>query len=200
MTQRLENPTWFDVDGDNTYALDWPLTKDSVVVEVGGYEGRWSSRIAKKYGCTLHVYEPQKWAYEKLLQLGLDIPNYNVHNYAIGDETKIDALMGEFGTDACSFLVTTRERGTGSMVRADMALYPLSEIDLMMINIEGYEFKLLLYMIECGLLKKVKRLCVQWHLFADPDGQQYEAIKHVFDRHYHQLWSFFPTLEAWERN
>jgi hypothetical protein len=36
-------------------ALDWPLTAESVVVEVGGYKGRWALQIAERYAPRLMV-------------------------------------------------------------------------------------------------------------------------------------------------
>lgn len=191
--------TWREADGDNTYAINWPLDAESHVVEVGGFEGRWSKQIYDKYGCYVDVYEPQEWAAKKLDEVALTRTGYNVHNYALGETTKIQEPMGEFGTDACSFLhVGDRVQGVGSMLRADMALHSFEVIDLMMINIEGYEYKLLEYMIECGLLKKIKRLCIQWHEFADPTGEHRANILFVLEKYFRLLWSFYPTLEAWE--
>ena len=45
-------------------AIDWPLNHESVVVEVGGYTGRWALQIADRYAPRLFVFEPQFWAFE----------------------------------------------------------------------------------------------------------------------------------------
>ena len=60
----------------------------------------------------------------------------------------------------------SREQGFGNLVEAGEALAPLgSKISLMILNMEGYEFRLLPYLMKKGLLGQVKRLAVQWHPF-----------------------------------
>ena len=56
---------WTEVDGDNTLALDWPIDENSIVFEIGGYEGRWSLQMAEKYNPRLYIFEPQDWARER---------------------------------------------------------------------------------------------------------------------------------------
>lgn len=58
--------TWREKDGDNTYALDWPIRENSLVWEIGGYEGRWAAQMVEKFDPTLHIFEPQDWAFRKL--------------------------------------------------------------------------------------------------------------------------------------
>jgi hypothetical protein len=46
----------------------------------------------------------------------------------------------------------------------------------------------------------VRRLAVQWHTFADPTKELYEKlIEKLHACGYARLWSFWPTLEAYER-
>jgi len=45
----MSNTTWFEVDGDNTLALDWKIDEHSIVWEIGGFEGRWAAQIQEKY-------------------------------------------------------------------------------------------------------------------------------------------------------
>jgi FkbM family methyltransferase len=151
---------WQDVNGDETYAIDWPLNSYSTVCEVGAYEGRWSKQIMKRYNCTVHAFEPQSWAVVKLIMLQKDFPKLIIHPYALGNrETVLE--MGEFETDACSFLLQgTRKGGKGEMRDAAAVLAAISEeqnkaIDLMMMNIEGYEYELAqLPVLESGAIRQ----------------------------------------------
>lgn len=192
-------PTWFEVDGDNTYALDWPLDSDSIVIEVGAYKGRWSQQIHERYDCLVLAFEPQHWAYTLLEEYADIHSRYWAYNYALGVSNST-LQMGEFETDACSFLPSGRIQGQGKMRRVEEVLaVDDAPCDLMMVNIEGYEYTLLPYMIEKGLLvpNKIARIVVQWHLFADPYHDNLKRITAHLDSHYQKLWSFFPTLEAW---
>lgn len=190
---------WNEVDGDNTFAIDWPLDRSSIVYEVGAFKGRWAKQIIDKYGCTVYAFEPQHWAFRELIKLQDDYPTLIPCNYALGVETKQDVPMGEFETDACSFLhVGERTQGKGDMV--DVSTYITQHIDLMMINIEGYEYELLRHMINTHVITHVERLCVQYHTFADPDGRLHSIlVKWLQYNGFHPLWSFYPTLEAMVR-
>lgn len=203
----VANKTWFDVNGDATYAINWPLDRYSTVFEVGAYEGRWAKQIMDKYGCTVHAFEPQYWAVAKLLYLQQQGFNkLQVHPYALG--TKAGVLpMGEYETDACSFLhVGQRRQGEGEMRDAckvidELCLVGSRDINLMMINIEGYEYELLNYLIHCGATDHIERLCVQWHQFADPSGGMYKSLKEkLYIEGFNSAWSFYPTLEAFTRS
>jgi FkbM family methyltransferase len=188
---------WKEVDGDNTYAIDWPLDRSSVVFEVGAFKGRWAKQIIDKYGCEVHCFEPQDWAYNELLDLhNGNYPNLIPHHFALGIEDKQDVPMGEYETDACSFLhVGERVQGTGVMVDASKIL--TYHVDLMMINIEGYEYELLRHLINTHAITKIQRLCVQYHTFADPDERLHKIlVKWLEYNGFKMWWSFYPTLEA----
>lgn len=192
---------WAKVDGDNTFAVNWPLTRDSIVVEVGAYRGRWSSQIAERYGCKVFAYEPQPWAFDQLVTLSERYPNLIPFNHAIG---LLDGSypMGEWNTDACSFLhVGEREQGVGRMREATQVFAEIlrhGKIDLVMMNIEGYEYKLVPYMLDMGICTVVERMCIQWHTFVEDAKVQHDVISEKFrDQGFELLWSFFPTLEAW---
>jgi hypothetical protein len=49
---------WLAVDGDNNLAIDWPIDENSVVWEIGGYEGRWAEMMAEKHNPEIHFFEP----------------------------------------------------------------------------------------------------------------------------------------------
>ncbi|MBA7576805.1 hypothetical protein ES708_18647 [subsurface metagenome] len=39
---------WFEIKGDETLRLDYNLDKNSIVFDIGGYKGQWSSEIFSK--------------------------------------------------------------------------------------------------------------------------------------------------------
>lgn len=213
------------VDGepDNPWdrdSFDWPLTAPAVVVEVGGFTGRWVSGMASRYPGVYHVFEPQPWAAERLRQRfeteSLPGADLVLHRYAIGP-APAQVLMGGWETDAASILLDDRfyerhpeegrrERGVievrevGDVFRAHEAL--AGPIDVMMMNIEGYEFQLLPVMIDLGIIERVRFLCVQFHLDHDPLGPRLgEArIRERLERT-HRIRFDYPdgVLTCWER-
>lgn len=179
-------------------ALDWPLTTSSVVVEVGGYCGRWALQIAERYHPRLFVFDPQPWAVAVCrAALGNQARVYNV---ALGDR---DATMpmGRWGTDGCSLVNIVDDQQLGQMreIRGMFDQCQITDrIDLMLMNIEGYEYTLLPHMLDQGILPQ--RLMMQWHQFGDPDGaimaQHWARLAHLG---YRIAWTYDIMLTAWER-
>lgn len=182
-------------------AIDWPLTMSSVVVEVGGYTGRWALQIAQRYAPRLFVFEPQPWAVDVCRAVLGDAAH--VYNVALGDRDGTFP-MGRWETDGCSLVNVVDNQQTGQMREIKGMLGPLQcqiadRIDLMLINIEGYEYTLLPHMLDVSILPK--RLLMQWHLFGDPDGaimaQHWTRLETLG---YRIVWTYGVMLTAWERD
>lgn len=180
-------------------ALDWPLTSESTVVEVGGYCGRWALQIAERYQPRLFVFEPQPWAHAVCQAVLGDAAT--VLNYGLGDH---DATMqmGNWETDGCSIVNSMAGNLAPARIREIGAAFKrleITDIDLLLMNIEGYEYTLLPHMLDQGILPK--RLMVQWHLFGDPYGmimaRHWARLEHLG---YRIAWTYGVMLTAWERS
>lgn len=180
-------------------AIDWPLTKESVVVEVGGYKGRWALQIAERYHPHLYVFEPQVWAARVCEEvLGREA---TVLTYGLGVENAT-LPMGAWETDGCSFvkpgLGIPGTFGVMREVGADFKALGITSIDLMMINIEGGEYELIPHMLDKGIFPS--RLMVQFHTFVDEYGMK---LAHIHERMeqlgYTIPWTYGVMLTAWER-
>lgn len=178
-------------------AIDWPMTTESVVVEIGGYVGRWALQIAERYQPHLYVFEPQLWAYE-VCRAALGA-HATVLNYGLG--VRDESLpMGAWETDGCSFLKPIAGDGWGELreVCAAFAALGITHIDLMLMNIEGYEYILLPYMLDRSIFPQ--RLMVQFHTFADEDGAKLARIHTQLEQlSYTIAWTYGTKLTAWER-
>lgn len=192
------------VDAVNAASFDWPLTEESVVVELGGYQGRWAVEIARRYNPRLYVFEPQTWAWERCRATLVDFPKAQVFDYALGVQAG-EFPMGDFWTDGCSFVKDAghgKPMGTGRMqaIGQTLAGLGLAQVDLLLMNIEGYEYTLLPHMLEIGLVPDVVAgLMVQFHDFADGHAWQYAVICKQIERHYAARFDFGLTLAGWER-
>ena len=176
-------------------AIEWGgIGPDSIVVEVGGYTGRWALQIAERYGPRLYVFEPQGWA-AAVCREGLG-DRAQVFDYGLGASSG-EYAMGGWGTDGCSF-VKDSDGPAAWMISIGLAFQALSitHIDLMLMNIEGYEYTLLPHMLERDILPD--RLMVQWH---PPIGgeAQHTALIAALERPYRKLWDYGLVLMAWER-
>lgn len=182
-------------------AIDWPLTSDSTVVEVGGYKGRWALQIAERYHPRLFVFEPQLWAYEVCKRALGDAAT--VKHFGLGDHDDL-LSMGEYETDGCSFVkpsaaTDNSDKGLIYEIGRIFKELEISAVDLMLMNIEGYEYTLLPHMLNKGILPK--RLMVQFHTFVDEYGMALAKIhQQLEDVGYRIVWTYGVMLTAWERD
>lgn len=177
-------------------SLDWPIGRKSTVVEVGGYKGRWALQIVERYRPRLFVFEPQHWAaivcaeilgkYTTTLAYGLGVRNEQLP-------------MGDWGTDGCSFLKPHAD-GWGELreIGATFKELRIDHVDLMLMNIEGYEYTLIPHMLYRGI--QPDRLMVQFHTFADGSGMKMAKVYEELAAYgYHVSWTYGIVLTAWER-
>src|SRR5574343_1017359 len=169
MNAILENPVQEKLE----LQCNWPLTRDSVVVIAGAYTGTVARDYLRRYGCRLYLYEPQTWAYETLLPLRS--PTVRVFNYGLGirDERQ---LMREWGTDGASFIQPGEGDGVQVGQLRDAARELPPAIDLFVCNMEGYEHLLIPYLVEKGLIRRIKYILCQIH------GGDREALNRLMNR------------------
>jgi hypothetical protein len=162
---------------------DWPLCKhfdlplNPTIVVVGAYKGRAMDLLGHMFPQYDKIvgFEPQIWA---AAEAGERVGNRRdmwIHGVGLGAETRLNVPMGEWHTDAASFVATgagTREQGEGVIMEADAGLKMAGldadkPIDLMVMNIEGGEYDLIPQLQKTGWLRRIDRLAVQWHLYGD---------------------------------
>jgi FkbM family methyltransferase len=163
-----------------------PLGKRSVVVVAGAYKGDTCEFLLNKFGCIIHAYEPQKWA---LAQVVADM-NVIKHPFALGLRNQ-EVTLYEYETDACSVLpIASRSDGTGRMMDALVELRRLvvdyGKIDLLLLNVEGYEYFLLPYIHSVP----IGALMVQMHHYKGD-----APYSHMFGTLIEMLCSKYGTVE-----
>lgn len=197
MTDSITN--WRAADGDNTHALDWPIGVDSLVWEIGGYEGRWAAQIWEKFDPTIDVFEPQDWAFSKMTDRFWGIQKIRLHPFGLWIDNAVLPLH-HVETDGASLL------NEGGLSRNcvfrdiyDVLNTEPRDIDVGLMNIEGAEFILIPYMIGLGLMKRFRFFWCQFHTFADPDNRRAQEIYNGMQLTHNIIWDFYPTAVAWER-
>ena len=148
--------------------LAFGLDSSATVVIVGAYKGVTAATVSELYnGPRVLAFEPQRWAWEELVEAVREFPRVECFNFGLGAEDQDDAPMGEWHTDACSFLELPgqREFGFGDIRETGKALRLLEvdAIDLLLLNIEGYEYVLLSHLIASGVIHRVRYALIQWH-------------------------------------
>lgn len=159
------------------------LNKDSIVFDLGCYEGKFAKTISEKYQCTVYCFEPIKEFYDKIK------PNESMvlMNYALGNSNR-NELMGK-ETDKTGLYAN----GISEQVLiSDVADFN-RQIDLMKINIEGMEYEVLERMIETEMVKNVKNIQVQFHKIGKDYDSRYMNIRQNLLKT-HELTFDFPFM------
>ena len=198
--QEKNMKAWRYAKGDKTYRLKYDLTKDSLVFDIGGYEGQWASDIFSKYSCRIYIFEP-------VLEFASNIEkkfnkNKKILIYKFGLGKKSESAKISLNKDSTSLYRTTGKKYQKvKIIRAIDFLKEndINKIDLMKINIEGGEYDLLEDFIESGEIKKIRNIQVQFHNFILGAKTRMSKIQkslrktHVLTYQYRFIW------ENWQK-
>ena len=196
----LEAKRWFRDRGDSTLRLNYPLTTESVVADLGGYKGVWAQQIYNKYNCNIHIFEPHPQFYAECRQRFQSTDKVTVHDYGLSDSDG-KFFISDDG-DASSFS-HTNHRGQGIECKLRIAHEAfsdigLSHIDLLKINIEGGEFQVLPILIENDWMKRIRFLQIQFHTVGDYKSER-DFIREQLSITHAEQWCYEFVWEGWEQ-
>ena len=59
---------WRLKNGDEKLSLDYPLNSDSIVFDIGAFEGNFTKKVIDRFNCNIYAFEPLDDYYEKLVR------------------------------------------------------------------------------------------------------------------------------------
>ena len=190
---------WFQDEGDKTHRLNYVLDSNSLVFDLGGYEGQWASDIYAMYNCTIWVFEPSLPFAKKIEKRFEKNSKIRVFSVALGAR---DEVVGFSAIDNSSSIFLSGPKNESIKI-VDVVDFlktnKIQSIDLIKINIEGAEYELLEKLIDKGLINIFKNIQVQFHDFIIQNAP--ERMKNIQDSlslthnrtyHYEFIW------ENWE--
>ena len=198
----VEFQDWFKIDGDNTLALDWPgIGSDSIVWEIGGYEGRWTAQMSAKYDPFLFVFEPQDWAYERMKERFQGNEKIKLYQFALWTHDG-EMKIGDYEHDGAS-LLKPDDASVKDVLIVDAYSFFLQQdyefVDVCLMNIEGGEFVLLPYMIGLGMMKHINYFWLQWHLYVKDAWDKIERLHEMLSLTHDMFWDCGSTAQAWRK-
>jgi FkbM family methyltransferase len=199
--QEIRGVPWVRIQGDKTLRLCYDLNLDSVVFDLGGYEGQWASDIFGKYCCTIHIFEPMPQFAENIKKRFAKNPKIIVHQFGLASESNKAKISQS--QDTSSILIIDNNSVDIMLIKAIDFLKEnkISHIDLMKMNIEGSEYDLLEHLIDTNYITKIKNIQVQFHDFVPnaekrmKEIQQKLATTHKLTYQYKFVWENWKIMD-----
>jgi FkbM family methyltransferase len=195
----LEASRWVKDKGDTTHRLNYPLTTNSTVFDLGGYHGDFAHAIHQRFGCKVYVFEPVPEFHKKCVDRFQSNKDIICLNYGLGStDAWINISMAE---NSSSTIVGTFDISAQKVhiksVTDTIAEIGVTKIDLLKINIEGGEFDVIPAMIASADIKKVNFLQVQFHNFVHKAVEMRTDIRSELKATHDEMWSYNFVWESW---
>lgn len=176
------------------------LTKDSIIIDAGGYEGNWFKPMFERYGCRCEVYEPASLFYHKCCivsgQICESFGPIVVHNSALSNRDGVIEI-GINGDSTGRFNVDNRK--SVKCVNVSNEVERLGNIAVLKLNIEGMEYDVLMELIETGLVSQVENIQVQFHYNFPGAREEHSLIREALLATHEPEWDSEPTWQNFRK-
>jgi FkbM family methyltransferase len=193
---------WKADKGDEVLIVDYPLTEESQVIELGGYHGLWTKQVSHKFNCNILAIEPIPDFYNKMINNFTNLSNrgkIKTENFGISSEEK--EITFSISEDATSSYLTSLKqiKITCHTLEYYLQKYNIDKVDLLQINIEGEEYPLLESWIKSKIINKVRYLQVQYHKYGENYEIRRSNIQHnLTDLGFKLKYDYPFVWESWE--
>lgn len=189
---------WQRDQGDRKLRLDYDLNENSLVFDLGGYEGQWASDIFAMYCCSIHIFEPVEEYFDNIARRFSR--NKKIHVYRLGLASENTQWKISVAGPGSSIFRAGADSRNIQLVRAVdfFQEHHLSGIDLMKINIEGGEYDLLEHLIATGWVRRIKDIQVQFHDCVPAAEQRMLAIQSSLANTHSLTYQYPYVWENWK--
>lgn len=190
---------WFKDRGDARLRIDYPLTADSLVMDVGGFRGDWAYAIHAKYQCKVHVFEPHPRAFATLKARFAKHVDIVLHDFGlsasdrwlpISDEGRASSVFHNEGSS-----LEIELKSIASWMKANN----IRSVDLLKANIEGGEYELFEDMIANSLIPRFRYIQIQFHTVDDNSCARRKLIRSTLSKTHRLQWDYPMVWESWEK-
>ena len=179
--------------------VSYLLNKDSFIVDVGGFNGDWAMRMYCKYSCNIEVFEPQPNLAEAASRNFYGNPKVIVHQMGLGDKYENIDFYGE-NMNASRFKFSQKTIYNVHIARASSYFndhYKNKIIDLLKINVEGSEYRIMYDLLKNYDMKKIKNLQIQFHSNVPNHKKQKHVIRQILSKTHKIDWCYDDIFESW---
>jgi|LakMenEpi03Aug12_release.lakeMendotaPanAssembly.Ray.scaffolds.fasta_scaffold242739_2 FkbM family methyltransferase len=190
---------WRNDNGDNTYNIKYPLTPNSIVIDLGGFTGIWAQQIIDLYNCHLYIIEPVEEFYLRMVTKFSHNNKVKLMNVGVSNENKESIIY--LNSDSSSL------NGSGIPIKAKFLtlekifeIWNINSVDLIQINIEGHEYDVLENIITSHILNKIKYIQIQFHKGIEKDSERRNFIREQLQsKGFKNRFNYAFVWECWEK-
>ena len=157
---------WYRDNDVHDYLHRHEVSEDGIVVDVGSFCGKWVKQMNEMYNCRCIGLEPVHDFYAYSVAETYRSPEKCIlYNFGLTVECDQDVEMS-IENDGSSMLPISgcNKKSSVHLKNAKTFFSEInSQIDVLQINIENYEYELIPYMVEHNLFEKVLNLQIQFH-------------------------------------
>jgi FkbM family methyltransferase len=176
------------------------LDENSIVFDLGGYQGEWTSDIYARYNCNVYVFEPVR-KYIEVIKFRFN-KNKKIHPYQFGlsdENSEAFILINEFASKI------ERQDAKGNQEKISLIKFidftkeqNINAVDLIKINIEGAEYPLLIHIIESGFIQNINTLLIQFHNFEKNASSNRISIQKSLEKTHQKIFDYPFVWECWQ--
>lgn len=195
--QRKVFKSWKKDRGDQTLRLDYDLNQESIVLDVGGFEGQWASDLYSKYNSKIYIFEPVTDFFNQINQRFSKNNNIKVFDFGLGGETRKESIS--LTGDASSIFSDSTDSEEIEIISISdwLTSEKINHIDLIKLNIEGGEYELLEHIINTGLIHKINEIQVQFHHIEDNSEDRMSSIQDALTVTHQPTYQYRFIWENW---
>jgi len=196
---KTEVEKWFNDGGDNKFRYNYPINKESVVFDCGGYKGDWSEKIFNLYNCNIYVFEPVKKYYNILSERFNKNNKIKVFNFGLSHVN--NELEINLSDDGSSVYIKTnqKEKIKVKSIKDFISEEKISNIDLLKLNVEGEEYNILESIIKNDLINIVSDYQIQFHELVKDYENRREIIRNKLKDTHVETYCYKFVWENWRR-
>lgn len=188
---------WWSDGGDYKLRFNYDLNESSLVIDLGGYQGQWTSDLFSRYRCQVFVFEPISTFAERIKERFNKNSQIEVFQYGLGGSTRTETI--HICADGSSIFRKSSDFEKVKIVDIKDWFNEkrIIRIDLIKINIEGGEYELLERLIKTSLVEKIKNIQIQFHNISDNSNSRMEQIQKCLKRTHRPTYQYKFIWENW---
>ena len=179
--------------------FDFDLKQESIVFDVGGFEGYYSKKIYDNYGCNIFIFEPHPLFYKKINNNFKGVSKVKLFNFGLSNR---DFEINISDKGAGSSVMNDVKNGTKVQIRSITDfIYEsgIKRIDLIKLNIEGSEYEVLDDLFNNKLIRIIDNLLIQFHFVGDDSKLKRDLIQQKLSKTHKKNFDYYFVWESWTR-